>query len=189
MSRFTLLLVLGCGADKDSDTVVTGPGTSAGTTGGTTTTGCTSTAFYATASWADDGLVPTDSDGDGFPDTGCGDSVVIDIIDPLGVLAWEFGMAETDSASGWLGEDCFNGSGAYALCHPIGIDHTLDEVATCAAADVLPGTSTLLDASRDAALTYYLSDGTSCFVWGHDVDYYLSLGCFDLTSGTGTGGC
>ena len=133
--------------------------------------------------WADDGFVPTDTDKDGLPDTGCGDSVTLTIDDPFGSTDWTFGMAETGSVGGWFGEDCFGGYASFYLCHPIsGTSLALDEVTSCAASDVVAGATTLLDASREPAITYFLLDVVQsvCFAWGHDPSYYSALGCRPL---------
>lgn len=132
----------------------------------------TTSQLVVVADWTDDGLLP---------DEGCGDSVFIGIDDPLGESNWAFGMSETGSPSGWLGEDCYQGYAAYNLCHAIGPNTVLDQVASCAAADVVAGSTTLLSADKDPYLTYYLEDSAgSCFVWGHDVSYYGPLACVQM---------
>ncbi len=178
---FGVAALAACGTSKDSDSV----GTSTGYTGTQPVTGYTSTSVGTTFSVAvdwndDDGQVPTDSDGDGILDSGCGDSVDITIHDPLGVTDWSFGMVEA-GPDGWTGEDCLTGFGTYAFCHQIGIDHTLAEVADCAAGSVVESSSTLLDASKEPSLTYFLEDGSGyCFVWGNDPSYYAAMSCVEL---------
>lgn len=125
---------------------------------------------------------PEDTDGDGLPDQNCGDSVSIYISDDFGWPDWLFGMAES-GPDGWTGEDCFNGAGtAYQFCHPMGISHTLQQVTSCRPEDVVAGSTTLLDASKEPYLTYYLEDDGrgDCFVFGADPAYYASLGCTEV---------
>lgn len=153
------------GTTSGTGTTITATGTTSGTNVGTTTS------FRVTTAWSDDG---------GLPGSGsCGDALAVLIQDPLGVAAWELGMAESGTG-GWTGEDCLNGYGAYTVCHPIGTDHTLQEVADCLPGSVVAGSTTLFDASKDPYLTYYLADATSCFVWGADAAYYAALGCDPL---------
>ena len=131
--------------------------------------------------WIDDGLDPTDSDADGVVDTNCGDQVHISVSDPLGEPQWDFGIAETGAVNGWFGEDCLAGDGETAICHRIGVAHTLDEVTDCRVDSLLAGSRTLLDASKEPFLTYYLADTLGyCFVWGHDASYYDALGCTEI---------
>lgn len=119
-----------------------------------------------TATWSDDG---------GLPGAGsCGDTLQIRIEDPLGVTAWDFGLVES---GGWSGEDCLSGYGGTLVCHPIGIDHTLAEVADCLPGSVVAGATTLMDASKAADLTYFAADTAYCYTWGADTAYYGSLGC------------
>ena len=168
-----LLLLLGCGgadkADSDTSSVQTPPGG--------TPVGSTTVPWCPILDWTDDGASPADTDGDGLNDTGCGDSLAICIVDPLGVTNWDFGMAE-EGAYGWTGEDCLNGYGAYSLCHPIGLMHVLNQV--CRPDEVVPGQTTLLDAEKEPFLTYYLDDGAVCFTFGRDTSYYASLGCTEM---------
>ena len=94
--------------------------------------------------------------------------------------SWELGMAHSVT-DGWAGEDCLFGSGSYQFCHPIGVDHTLSQVETCAPDDIIEGVSTVLDASTEPDLSYILRDsGGACFVLGADVSYYQSLGCAQM---------
>jgi len=92
--------------------------------------------LVVSAMWTDDGNVPTDTDGDGFPDTGCGDFVTVSIDDPLGETAWLFGMVETGSPSGWYGEDCYVGYASYNICHSIAPGGVVNEVTSCNFANV-----------------------------------------------------
>lgn len=127
-----------------------------GVTASGTPAGQTTPAFSVTVTWTDGGGV------------GCDDSVRIQIVDPLGVQDWDFGMIRSD----YSGEDCLSG-----VCHPITVDHTLLQVSDCQAASVVPGSTTFFDASSEPE-TYYLSDRTgACFLWGLDVAYYAALGC------------
>ncbi len=179
LGTFIAFALAGCGTGKDSDSAGTTGTTTGSTTTGTTGGGTTST-FSVVVDWTDDGNSPTDTDGDGLPDTGCGDSVTITITDPLNAQNWDFGMAETASTNGWTGEDCLNGYGSFNICHPIGLTATLDEVSDCSANSVVAGQTTLLDAEKDPFTTYYLSDMSECFVFGDDPSYYASLGCTTL---------
>lgn len=155
-------------------------GTTTGTVGATPTGGLTDgPCAFSVTSWVDGGAAPSDGDGDGVNDTGCDEDVLeICITDPLGTTEWWLGMAE-DGPQGWTGEDCFAGAAGAALCHPVGIEHTLTEV--CTPDEVVAGQSTLLDASKDPYLTYYLEDGAgACFVWGTNPAYYATLGCTEM---------
>ena len=156
----------------------TGTGTGTGTTSICNPGGLTGTQFLVSIDWTDDGLLPTDSDGDGLNDTGCDDVLNICINDPYGVSMWDFGMTEI-GAQGWTGEDCLAGYGAYNLCHEVTApSDSLDQV--CDPALVVRSESTLFDASKDPYLTYYLSDQSACFVFGADTAYYGSLGCTEM---------
>ncbi len=135
------------------------------------------TVFEVLVDWTDDGETPTDTDGDSLPDVGCGDTVRVQISDPLGETTWFFGMAETGHPAGWFGEDCYMGYGPFSFCHSVGIDTTIPEVTDCSAYSVQDG-RTLFDAEKDPYLTYYLEDSmANCFVWGHDTAYYGPLTC------------
>ena len=122
--------------------------------------------------WIDDGLVPTDTDGDGLPDSGCGDVLAVEICDPAEVRMWDFGIVQ---ASGTLDEDCLSSP---ERCH--GLDRLgvmeVAQVADCDPALAASG-HTVFDASLDPGLTYYFDDGEVCFVFGADPAYYASLGC------------
>jgi len=153
--------------DDDDDDDDTGP----------TTTGN----LVVSANWTDDGQQPQDTDGDSLPDVGCGDSVQITIQDPLGEPSWSFGMAETGQPNGWTGEDCYMGYAWINVCHSVGINSSIPEVTSCSALDVTDG-RTLLDASKDPFLTYFLEDSLgNCFVWGHDTSYYGPMVCTPMS--------
>lgn len=134
--------------------------------------------------WTDDGLVPTDTDGDGVLDSGCGDHVDLIISGyqradpPCADEIWDFGMADPTGA--WNGEDCFNSG----VCHPVGVLQTvgIDQVSSCNPTDLEPGLTTAMSADRDPFLTYYLYDPYYdwCLVFGDDRAYYASLGCTEL---------
>lgn len=131
--------------------------------------------------WSDDGLVPVDSDGDGLLDSGCGDRLNLGVYDYVAGREWEFGLVETASPGGWTGEDCLNGYGTTAICHRVQAPtHTLSEVESCQAEDVVASQTTLFDAGRDVRLTYTFAEGGDCFAFGHDPTYYDSLGCVPL---------
>ena len=137
--------------------------------------------FSLSIDWTDDGVSPTDTDGDGLPDTGCGDTVTIYLFDPLQGPSWIMGMAQSGS-NGWTGEDCLSGYDSYSFCHPIGIpSHTLIQVENCRADAVVAGVTTLLHAELDPELTYYLDDSAGfCLTFGDNVAYYASLGCTEM---------
>lgn len=99
----------------------------------------------------------------------------VTVHDPLGRTSWSFGMAETSAGgAGWYGEDCYLGTGPTALCHGFtGTSLHLDQVSSIGG--VVEGSTTLLWTDMD--LTYYLSDGATCYTWGHDPSYYAPLGC------------
>ena len=139
-------------------------------------------AFQVTVNWFDDGLVPADTDGDGLPDVGCGDTLQVVVNDPMGNTNWSFGMAETGSPVGWYGEDCFMGYGGFNYCHDFtGDTLNLAEVTDCSVLSVVEGQTTLFDAAKDPYLTYILgNDQNECWVWGHDVSYYAALPCTEL---------
>ncbi len=124
---------------------------------GTPAGGTTPEAFSVTTTWTEGGP--------------CGDSVRIQIVDPLEVSDWNFGMSSGD----YDGEDCMAGH----VCHPITADHTLHQVPDCLARSVVPGSTTFFDASAEPT-TYYLADGTACYAWGNDAAYYAGLGCDEL---------
>ena len=174
MGTFIAFALAGCGSKDSGDSGTTTE------TGGTTATGTTTTdpgTLEWTISWSDeDGADPSDTDGDYKNDLNCSeDTVEIEIDDPAGMTDWDFGMAEV-GATGWTGEDCLNGYAGYNFCHGIGVKTTLTE--TCKISEIAEGTSTLLDASKDPFLTYYIADANmECFVTGNDTSYYDSLGC------------
>ena len=135
-----------------------------------------------TVTWTDDGQVPTDIDGDGLPDVGCGDSVELQVFDPLGETDWIFGLTETGSPNGWYGEDCFLGYAVFNHCHPFnGTAIVLDEVTSCSVLDIIDGATTYFSADKDPFLTYYLEDSVgNCYTWGEDPSYYGPLACTSL---------
>ncbi len=136
--------------------------------------------FSVTVDWTDDGLEPTDTDGDGLPESGCGDSISIDIHDPLEEENWLFGMAPTGSPDGWFGEDCYPGD-SETICHEIGVVDFLGEVPDCNIASVVPGQLTFHHAGTDPLMTYYVEDTLGiCFIWGHSPEYYDGLGCSEM---------
>jgi len=150
-------------------------------TADTDTDPTTITQFSVAVTWIDDGNVPFDTDGDGLPDVGCGDSVDIVILDPLGELNWHFGMAQTGGPPLWTGEDCYVGYANYNICHPIGVAATLNEVTSCSVTDIVAGSRTYFSANLDPVLTYYLEDSLgNCFIWGHDPAYYGPLACMQI---------
>ena len=101
---FGVAALAACGNGKDSDSVSIGT-VPTGWTGTTSVGTSVGTSFVVTPAWMDDGAVPTDSDGDGVLDSGCDDTLNIQITDPLGLTDWSFGMVES-GANGWSGEDC-----------------------------------------------------------------------------------
>lgn len=109
-------------------------------------------------------------------------TLTVQVDDPEGRTAWSFGMAETEAgAVGWYGEDCYLGQGAWTHCHDVEGDAlVLQRVRK--PADVRSGESTLFWPGMN--LTYYLDDGTDCWVWGHDPSYYEELGCAPLEDAT-----
>lgn len=114
--------------------------------------------------------------------------VTIDLENGQGT--YRLGLAETDPSSDdpWTGEDCYKGywteDGDHLLyCHPLsatggsfwygGDPNDLDE-----------DTETALSWAKAEVVTYYVSSDRTgeCWVWGHDPDYYASLGCLDMDS-------
>lgn len=182
----TTVVLAACYGGFDDKSWSTGYVPTPGTPGGTPTSGpltgtaTGTTTFAVTVTWTDvDGGVPEDTDANGVNDANCNaDTLEIDIADPLGAVAWDFGVVE-QGVYGWRGEDCGGGSGAFVICHAVEAPtDVLTEV--CVPGEVVGGATTLFDASKDPYLTYYLSDGASCFVWGADVAYYATLGCTEL---------
>lgn len=113
-------------------------------------------------------------DNDGFSGT----------VNNMTGAGFDLGFAETGSTgTPWNGEDCFNGTAGYNVCHSFtGNTAALTPVAD--PDDVVAGSTTLL--SKDLAyngdssdrITYMLTlDGGDCFTWGQDVTYYSSFGC------------
>ncbi len=180
------LVLMSCG-DKDSDTDIddtdVGTHTNSDADTDTDTDADTDTDTDAdvavNVSWYDDGLVPTDVNGDGLPDINCDDELTLDITDALGRTSWNFGIAEV-GPNGWTGEDCVFGYAMWNYCHPvIGNQLTLDETTDCAIDGVIEGATTLFDSRMEFTVTYYLEDPVSgdCWVWGANPSYYSGLGC------------
>jgi hypothetical protein len=105
-----------------------------------------------------------------------------------GVGDYNFGYAQTEviaaGGDGWTGEDCYLGEPdtTFQFCHPVGnTGATLNNVATIG--EIVEGQTMLLSVDTPAEdtpeLTYYVetSDGTQCWVWGHDISYYAALNC------------
>jgi len=145
-------------------------------------TGFDGSDFSVDVTWIDDGNLPSDSDGDGFPDTGCGDQVEVEVFDPLGQTNWSFGMAETGNPIGWFGEECFQGYAVFNHCHPFaGTVLVLDEVASCSVFDIVDGAATYFSADKNPLISYYLEDWLgNCYVWGDAPAYYGPLACTTL---------
>lgn len=101
---------------------------------------------------------------------------------------YEFGMAETDQASDdpWTGEDCFNGyttgdGTVYDICHVA--DSTGVVLSGGTLGDLCDDCGvTIMQNVASSVTTYYVSsDATGdCWVWGHDVSYYGTLGCTEM---------
>jgi hypothetical protein len=106
---------------------------------------------------------------------------------------WQLGMAETGGSCGdavacWTGEDCHlgfttsEGVSVGPYCHAVE-----DGVASLSYGgdwlDLKPGT-TVFQPSFESTVTYVLvpasADG-ACLTFGHDVRYFQSLGCTELT--------
>ena len=105
---------------------------------------------------------------------------------------YDLGLAETGAnpaANGWYGEDCFNGTAGYNLCHGFnGASASLSALGTGTAPgdpdDVVAASTTLLN--KDLAyngdgtdrITYMITfDDSSCITWGHNASYYSSFSC------------
>lgn len=116
----------------------------------------------------------TDTDADTDPEVAIsgswsGDGQTYTLTITNGTGAYNLGMAETGAgANGWYGEDC-TGENA---CHPAGTTGvTLTHVANIP--EVVAGSTTLLDGSLDANITYGVIDSTgACWAWGNDPGYY-----------------
>lgn len=144
----------------------------------TLTTGGGSTLYGLSVqlTWHDDGLVPLDIDGDATPDLGCEDSVDLDIVDPLNRQVWSFGYV--NQTTGWSGEDCRDGLGAFNWCHVIGRQATLHQ--TCTVTEIEPGATTFAHAGEAEQLTFVLESGVDCYTWGANPSYYVLLGCLSM---------
>lgn len=131
-----------------------------------------------------DPVVSYDWDRDGL-------AVTIDNYDG----GFDLGIGETGASSmdyGWFGEDCFNGTAGYDICHafsgPDGVLLSLGDGANPGDPDdVVSGETTLFN--EDLAfngdgsdrLTYMITlDDGSCLVWGDDTSYYSAFSCSDL---------
>ena len=108
---------------------------------------------------------------------GTPDQMIVTVTNGTG--AYDFGYAQTAVQNGWFGEDCYLGTGSFQLCHEVTDTLTLSMVAT--PEEVVEDSTMLLSvdtpASDTPALTYYMSDGTTCWVWGDDITYYGPLNC------------
>ncbi len=138
----------------------------------------------ATETDTDDTDPPTDTDTDLPPVEfvvelidGTPDQMVITVVNGTG--AYDFGYAQTAVQNGWFGEDCYLGTGGFQFCHEVTDTLTLDNVAT--PEEVVEDSTMLLSVDTPAEdtppLTYYVSDGTTCWVWGDDISYYAPLNC------------
>lgn len=132
--------------------------------------------------WTDDGLLPTDTDADGAPDTGCGDSLEIRLW-PYQRTAtpdftWSFGLVGT-SPGARVDEACLAPDGD-PRCHTVGLVHELHQVADCDPANLELGATTLLDASAEPRLGYVIANNCGCATFGEGSSFYLALGCVDL---------
>jgi hypothetical protein len=120
------------------------------------------------------------------------DGLVVSI-DNLRGSGFDLGIAETDAGElGWFGEDCFNGTAGFALCHSFsGSAGTLAALGDGSDPgdpdDVVAGSTTLLN--QDLAfepngadrLTYMITvDSGACMVWGDDVGYYAPFACTEF---------
>lgn len=155
--------------------------TETGTTGtGTTATGTGSTATGTTGTGTS-GLPSVAVNWFGSSPSG---SVDVTITDPQGRTGWEFAMAETDAGSaGWYGEDCYLGTGSWQYCHPVsGTLLHLDQESDLTA--IVEGSTTLFWPGMD--LTYMVTHGSDCYVWGHDISYYGALGCTPINGAVGS---
>ncbi len=101
-------------------------------------------------------------------------------------------MAETEAgANGWYGEDCYVGTGGWQYCHTMAGDTLhLDQETDLNA--IVEGSTTLFWPGFD--LTYMITQGSDCYVWGHDISYYGSFGCTPINGAVGNpngrrGGC
>ncbi len=108
------------------------------------------------------------------------------VVDHPEVDGFTLGLAGT--YDGWMGEDCFEGSGAYHYCHTFdGSDAFLETVGQ--PEDIVEGSTTLFSEERAIYegqdwLTYLLEVGSSrpeldatCYVWGKFPSYYEDFGC------------
>ena len=136
------------------------------------------------------------ADGDGVADTAGvvdADTMAVETKNSVAnfstIIEWEFGVAQTASANGWIGEDCdgITDPAQGERCHLMDPDTTmvLTRVGTIGA--IVPGSTTLINIDSPPestpGMTYVIygydsADATvECFVYGHSVAYYASTGC------------
>lgn len=175
----SLALASGCGKSGsvalDSGTA---PTTGSGTPTGTASCGPSLEVTWF-ASWTDDGLEPTDTDGDGAPDFGCGDTFEMGITGFYRTATpgtFRFGMVDVGAAD-WSGEDCWGGHES-TTCHVVAPHFELNQVADCSETSVALGSTTWFHARRDPELTYTLANECGCLTWGRNPEYYEALGCY-----------
>ena len=170
-----LALTIACGTDGNdsSSTTPTGP------VSGMTQNSCgLQVGGSVRLEWDDDGVNPTDTDGDGLADTGCQDTLHIEMWTYYRSAEPTMRVGIVDTFAGvWTGEDCLTGDAPG--CHSIPSSHTLHQTADCST-NVILGSSTHFDASRSAFLTYLFTNECDCVVLGADVAYYDSLGCTEI---------
>ncbi|MFT5684044.1 MAG: hypothetical protein ACI8RZ_004985 [Myxococcota bacterium] len=98
-------------------------------------------------------------------------------------VAGYFGLVETGCLENcWLGEDCIYGdvTKTYFYCHPTNQDG-VSLLYGGAAESLKVGAETVFsDSHFDILTTYYVEQGSACYVWGHDTSYYVGLGCTEL---------
>lgn len=131
--------------------------------------------------WTDDGLEPTDTDGDGAPDIGCGDTFEMGITGFCRTATegtFRFGMVDA-SAADWTGEDCLGGHDS-TTCHRVAPNFELSQVASCSQSAVVLGETTWYHVGREQVLTYTLANDCACLTWGRDPAYYEALGCLRI---------
>ena len=108
------------------------------------------------------------------------DAVELHITNGDPSASYWFGLVETgcgDPEYCWSGEDCIYGYAGYFYCHPSGTDGV--SLRYGGAYDNLEeGVETVFGGSSfDGTVTYYVEDGSDCWIWGHDPSYYDGLGC------------
>lgn len=173
MKKYTLLMLAGLAlsacTDKDGDTGDTSnPGDGGAADGGADGGG--DDALYVDCSWGSGSVTVSITNGD--------------------AAGYDFGMAETDSASPdpWTGEDCgyvgyTTGDGTYYdICHGLSATGgTLTSVD--AVGDIVAGSTTVFDGTQ--LTSYYLYEVASgtCWTWGHDATYFFD--CLDASGAVG----